>query len=99
METRREIGQWVFSLKNCPKDATAVVVNRDGTFAWWRGSHPEAIQAVKKYGWWIANPPAVGRFQSEDTGLLLSAEDWDISLTIKEELKNKASDYAIIMAN
>jgi len=93
----REFGQWVFGLKGCPKEATAAVVNRDGTFAWWRGTHPEEIRVNRSQGGWSAGGRAIGSW-SHGGSYRVSNKYWDSSLIFREELKNKASASAVIMA-
>jgi len=97
----RKIGQWVFGLKDCPEEATAAVVNKSGTFAWWCGTHPEDLRPDPDAGGWRARGLAKGYWEwpDDDYEPELFADDWDRSLLFRDVPKNQASDHAIILAN
>lgn len=96
MDIQREIGQWIFTLDDCPREATAAVVNRDRTFAWWCGTHPEKIKANLNLGSWSAFSPAAGSWQLGGARYI-ALGDWSNSLVIKEKLKNEPFVGVIIM--
>lgn len=97
MDIQREIGQWIFTLDDCPKEATAAVVNRDRTFAWWCGTHPEKIKPNLDRGSWTAHDPAVGSWYRVGARHIIYG-DWSNSLVIKKRIKNVPSAGVITMS-
>lgn len=97
MDIQREVGQWIFTLSDCPKEATAAVVNRDRTFAWWCGTHPEEIKPNLSIGSWSAHGPAMGSWH-HGGARYIALGDWSSSLVIREKLKNAPPAGVIIMS-
>lgn len=86
--TDPKIGQWVFSLPQCPERATAAVVNHDGELVWvLDGGHENIVTTADGY-WRNGN----WGFNYGANKVYCDNSDWVNSFTIRARLKNRMTD-------
>lgn len=96
--TPSKLGQWVFRVEECPKNATVAVVNRDsGRLVWWRGEQPNGFVPLDN-GHWLAKGGSIKGEWIPSRHFNLSTEDWPHCIVYKVDAKNTASDYTVFMA-